>query len=129
MGEQMQGAIMQEVQQLVQEVVDIAMEQHQNDQGAHEAMGVENKITDATVQTLQRVKRVYDRKIQEMQPTDARGESTEAGQGQGSAPVTVVTGDVEMPRVQSIKFMRDNDGITEAVPVYDESDNEVEDED
>ena len=119
---QMQQQIMGEVEKLVQQVIDIALEEHEGNKGAHEAMGIEDKITDATVSTLQRVKRVYDKKLQQLTPNEpAAGKSAGAG-----SPVTVMTGEIEMPKVRSIQFKRDADGITEAVPIYDESDDEVE---
>ena len=116
---QFQGQIMQEVERMVREIVDIAMQEHQDDTGAHEAMGVEDQITDAIVSALNRVKRYTDSQVGAQANPEASG--TEASAGQGAAPVVVQTGDIETPKIRRIKFNVDGDHISEAVPEYEEA--------
>ena len=118
--EGMANEIRGDLQQIVTEAIDGAMERHEANSSAHQALNIEEQITDAVVDALRRVRRVYDGKIEQLRngAEDAGPPApTEGGNGQGG-PVTVVTGDVEMPRVQEINFQTDGERITKAIPVY-----------
>jgi hypothetical protein len=118
-GEQMTAQIMQEVQQLVTELVEAAMEQHEDRPGAHEAMGVDDKITEAMVDALRRVKKVYDAKLADLGPalTEAKVAQQSAGGDGGGSPVQVEV-NVQGTRVESIEIERGEDGTLRAVPQY-----------
>lgn len=122
--QQVSGDMMTNVQQIVED----AMRAHQEDSNAHTAMDVEGQIGDAVLNALRRVRKVYDGKIEQVQnsmqqgPAEpgANGAGAQPGQGQPGAPLTVVTGDVEIARVREINFETDGETITRAVPVYEE---------
>ena len=115
--QQQLGAVQSDMNQSVQQIVTEAMTAHQEDESAHKAMDVEGQITDAVVEALRRVRKVYDQKLGEVSEV-VNGVTPQNGENGG---VSVFAGDIEFPKVRAINFETDGETITRAVPEYEES--------
>ena len=105
------------------------MQKHQDDPNAHAAMNIEQKIADAIVDALKRVRGYVDR-------TAKKGGEQEAAAGNGSAPAPSTGngggGPLEVnlnlePKPDEIEFEYNDSGdIVKAVPVYNGEDSPAE---
>ena len=117
MAEQIQAGVLGELQGMLSEMLDNAMEAHEANSSAHQELNIEGQITDMAVEVLNRVKKVYDGKIQQMtQEGMPAPNGTDAAPGQGGP--MIVTGDIEIPRVDKIVFETDGENLVAAVPQY-----------
>lgn len=111
MADQIQQGVLGELQGMLAEVVEQAMEKHEANSSAHQELNIDDRMADMAVEILNRVKKVYDGKISQLSEGNGNGEGES-----NNAPV--VTVNVEGNKVEAVEIQRGEGGQLTAVPTY-----------